>query len=231
MTRGVRAHLLVSGALSWPPEYPTAVEVTPFTFAKASSTPQKRPAPKIAVSMRTFGFFSSKIRDAELMQKRSPVGAGPSRKDMTKGGCRNARSEFHCAPCRGRVRLRANVLVGDRLKEAWPARSSQTWHPSERGDRSLRTNRHLPGGCRGKSQKGRSVPCARATLYCSGVSCARHCSSVLDDSRHACWIGKGSVGLQKRTLTFSELILHGLRFSSAGLVGGKDDDRPRWPRP
>ena len=51
-----------------PPEYPAAVELTPFTFEKASSTPQKQPAPKIAISAGTFLSLSSKTKDAELMQ-------------------------------------------------------------------------------------------------------------------------------------------------------------------
>ena len=68
------------------------------------------------------------------------------------------------------------------------------------------------------------MPLARATLYCSGVSCARHCSSVLT-TRGSCDIGKGPVSLQEADVDFVGLILHGLfRLSSAGLAGGENND-------
>ena len=43
-------------------------QTTPSSLAKASSTPQKQPAPKSTVSVCAGGFFLLKVKDAEFMQ-------------------------------------------------------------------------------------------------------------------------------------------------------------------
>src|ERR1700687_3004743 len=67
-----------------PPEYPTAVAVTPSTLAKSISTCQKQPAPKIAFSMPLLCPFSA-IRYTLGPRRRSPVPEGPEKIGPERG--------------------------------------------------------------------------------------------------------------------------------------------------
>ena len=51
MAGAVGAHVLIGGIGSVPPAYPTATSITPLTWRKALSIPQKHPAPKVALAM------------------------------------------------------------------------------------------------------------------------------------------------------------------------------------
>ena len=146
---------------------------------------------------------------------------------MAKVGVTTAAVNFAARHAVAEVLLGADVLDGDRLKEAWPARS------------------RVKLGIRAKERKTASYARIDACLVvvvedpAEGAFCAL-CSSHfvllrwelcppllvgLYDPRYACGISKGSVSLQEADGDFFRLIFHDLiRFGSLGLAGGQDDD-------
>src|SRR5207249_7369741 len=123
--------------------------------------------------------LGSNLSAAEFMQKRCPVGAGPSSKTWP----RCASHAAHSTSVRRMNMLRScsvrtfSLEIGA-VKLGQPVPESNFVSELNRGV-PQQTQRYVPGAWLSQYSplNGGSVPFLRATLYCCDVSCARHSSS------------------------------------------------------
>ena len=173
----VRAHVLVRRVLELAAR---VADARPRRRRRAAGTPPRRPRSSRRRTLPSSSLFlqSQRCRVDAVADARSDAARRGTR---ARGARRTRRTSPRCAPSRRSCPSPRRSRPRRRRVERRPAAAGVVLRVSSVNSSAPQpAQRYVPGSKTWSYSpvNGRSVPFSRSTRYCSGVSSARHCSSV-----------------------------------------------------